>query len=81
MKIDFGSLQDGYKTLISEGLKLIPQELEGRLINKEIRSFDLYKSSDSTRQIVGKPVYSMDAYVGGKVINKDCFVCLDVKPA
>ncbi|MBE4939677.1 phage major capsid protein [Bacillus thuringiensis] len=80
-RIIFGSLQDGYKTLISEGLKLIPQELEGRLINKEIRSFDLYKSSDSTRQIVGKPVYSMDAYVGGKVINKDCFVRLDVKPA
>ncbi|PGM88801.1 HK97 family phage prohead protease [Bacillus cereus] len=80
-RIIFGSLYDGYKTLISEGLKLIPQDLEGRLINKEIRSFDLYKSSDSTRQIAGKPVYSMDAYVGGKVINKDCFARLDVKTA
>ncbi|WP_074618749.1 HK97 family phage prohead protease [Bacillus cereus] len=80
-RIIFGSLQDGYKTLISEGLKLIPQDLEGNLINKEIRSFDLYKSSDSARQIAGKPVYSMDAYVGGKVINKDCFARLDVKTA
>lgn len=80
-RIIFGSLEDGYKTLISEGLKQIPQDLEGRLINKEIRSFDLYKSSDSTRQIAGKPVYSMDAYVGGKVINKDCFARLDVKTA
>lgn len=78
-RIIFGSLQDGYKTLISEGLKLISQDLEGNLINKEIRSFDLYKSSDSARQIAGKPVYSMDAYVGGKVINKDCFARLDVQ--
>ncbi|WP_075308568.1 HK97 family phage prohead protease [Bacillus wiedmannii] len=78
-RIIFGSLNDGYKTLISEGLKLISQDLEGNLINKEIRSFDLYKSSDSTRQIAGKPVYSMDAYVGGKVINKDCFARLDVQ--
>lgn len=78
-RIIFGSLQDGYKTLISEGLKQITQDLQGKPINKEIGSFDLYKSSDSNRQIAGKPVYSMDAYVGGKVINKDCFARLDVQ--
>jgi hypothetical protein len=27
------------------------------------------------------PVYLMHAYVGGKVINKDCFARLDVKTA
>lgn len=80
-RIIFGNLYEGYKTVISEGLKKIPQDIYGNQINKEIRSFDLYKSTDSERQMNAKPVYQMDAYIGGKVINKDCFVRLDVTQA
>lgn len=78
-RIIFGNLKTGYKTLISEGLKLISQNIQGQPLNKEIRSFDLLYTSDQNRQIKGFPVYVMDAYVGGKVTNKDCFVRLDVK--
>ncbi|PAK47594.1 HK97 family phage prohead protease [Priestia megaterium] len=78
-RIIFGNLKAGYKTLISEGLKRITQDIQGRQISKEIRSFDLLYTTDQNRQMKGLPVYVMDAYVGGKVTNKDCFVRLDVK--
>ncbi len=80
-RIIFGNLYHGYFTLISEGLKIVTQDNAGRKINKEYRSFDLMPTTDTTRALKGSVVYMMEAYVGGKVVNKDCFVRLDVKTA
>ncbi|WP_432694196.1 HK97 family phage prohead protease [Priestia aryabhattai] len=78
-RIIFGNLYTGYKTLISEGLKIISQDIQGKPVQKEVRSFDLLKTTDGNRQMKGLPVYVMEVYIGGKVINKDCFVRLDIK--
>ncbi|MGG2061651.1 HK97 family phage prohead protease [Priestia megaterium] len=80
-RIIFGNLFEGYTTVISEGLKTVTQNIYGQKIDKKFRSFDLFKTTDGNRQMEGLPAYLMDAYVGGKVINKDCFVRLDVKTA
>ncbi|MED4022001.1 HK97 family phage prohead protease [Priestia aryabhattai] len=80
-QILFGHLYHGFKTVISEGLKIITQDIYGNKIYKEVRSFESLKTADTTRAANHKPIYVMDAYVGGKVINKDCFVRLDVKTA
>ncbi|MDC7762667.1 HK97 family phage prohead protease [Priestia aryabhattai] len=78
-RIIFGNLYTGYKTLISENLKSVTQDIYGNQINKQYRSFDLQPTSDTNKAIKGTVVYNMDAYMGGKVINKDCFARLDVK--
>jgi len=80
-RIIFSNLFEGYTTVVSEGKKLVTQDLAGNPINKTYYSFDLQKTSSGQRQMNGTPLYLMDAYVGGKVINKDCFVRLDVKTA
>ncbi|MFA1512847.1 HK97 family phage prohead protease [Priestia aryabhattai] len=80
-QILFGHLYHGFKTVISEGLKIITQDIYGNKIYKEVRSFESLKTADSARAANQKPIYVMDAFVGGKVINKDCFVRLDVKTA
>ena len=79
-RIIFGNLYEGYKTVISEG----PEPHKGKDIfgNDTVidqRSFVLQKTFDTNRALNKIPVYLMQAFVGGKVINKDCFVRLDVK--
>ncbi|MDK7419257.1 HK97 family phage prohead protease [Bacillus paranthracis] len=80
-RIIFSNLFEGYTTVISEGKKRVTQDLAGNPIDKTYYSFDLKKTSSTNRAITGTPLYLMDAHVGGKVINKDCFVRLDVKTA
>lgn len=80
-RIIFGNLFEGYTTVVSDGKKHVTQDLAGRPINKTYYSFDLQKTADTNRAMKGTKVYLMDAYLGGKVINKDCFVRIDVKMA
>lgn len=80
-RIIFGNLYTGYKTLISENLKSVTQDIYGKQLNQEYRSFDLQPTVDTSKAIKGTIVYIMDAYIGGKIINKDCFVRLDIKQA
>lgn len=78
-RIIFGNLYIGYKTLISENLKSVTQDIYGNQINQQYRSFDLQPTVDTNKAYKGTIVYVMEVYMGGKVINKDCFVRLDVK--
>ncbi|MHC5529519.1 HK97 family phage prohead protease [Priestia megaterium] len=77
--IIFGNLYTGYKTLISENPKSVTQDIYGKQTNQQYRSFDLQPTVDTAKAFKGSIVYVMEAYIGGKVINKDCFVRLDVK--
>lgn len=78
-RVIFGNLYTGYKTLISESVKSVTQDIYGKQINQQYRSFDLQPTVDTSKAIKGTIVYTMDAYIGGKVINKDCFIRLDIK--
>ncbi|MGE1112156.1 HK97 family phage prohead protease [Priestia megaterium] len=80
-RIIFGNLKSGYKTLISENLKSVTQDIYGQKNNKQYRSFDLQPTVDTAKAFKGSIVYLMDVFAGGKVINKDCFARLDVKTA
>lgn len=74
----FGNLYEGYKTVISEGLRQVNQDAYGNKVNLEYRSFDLQKTSDSIKRLNGKYVYLVDAFVFGNVVNKDCFAKLSI---
>lgn len=78
-RIIFSNLKAGYKTLFSENLKSVTQDIYGNQINKQYRSFDLQPTSNTNKAYKGTVVYVMDVFAGGKVINKDCFARLDVK--
>ncbi|WKG30177.1 HK97 family phage prohead protease [Priestia aryabhattai] len=78
-RIILSNLKAGYKTLFSENLKLVTQDIYGQKTNKQYRSFDLQPTVDTNKAFKGSIVYLMDVLAGGKVINKDCFVRLDVK--
>ncbi|AZU60097.1 HK97 family phage prohead protease [Neobacillus mesonae] len=81
-RIIFGNMFDGYRTLLSTGPDPFPgKDIFGNPTLLDQRSFALQKATDTTRQLNGTPVYLMHAFFGGKVINKDCFVRLDVKTA
>lgn len=79
-RIIFGNLYNGYKTLVSTGPDpYMGQDIQGRPTLIDQRSFVLQKTTDTSREINKLPIYLMHAYVGGKVINKDCFARLDIK--
>ncbi|MED3946582.1 HK97 family phage prohead protease [Priestia aryabhattai] len=80
-RIILSNLKAGYKTLFSENLKSVTQDIYGNQINKQYRSFDLQPTSNTNKAYKGTVVYVMDVFAGGKVINKDCFARLDVKTA
>ncbi|MCQ9281719.1 HK97 family phage prohead protease [Priestia aryabhattai] len=80
-RIILSNLKAGYKTLFSENLKSVTQDIYGNQINKQYRSFDLQPTSNTNKAYKGTIVYVMDVFAGGKVINKDCFARLDVKTA
>ncbi|WP_253701315.1 HK97 family phage prohead protease [Bacillus sp. FJAT-29814] len=79
-QIIFGNMYDGYRTLLSTGVDPYQTtDIFGKPTIIDQRSFVLQKATDTARQVSGTPVYLMHAFFGGKVINKDCFVRLDIK--
>ncbi|MGE6541078.1 HK97 family phage prohead protease [Bacillus luti] len=81
-QIIFGSLYNGYKTLISMGPKPhLGTDIYGNEAIIDRTSFKLQETRDTEKALKGSVVHSMDVYIGGKVINKDCFARLDVKTA
>lgn len=77
--IFFGNLYNGYKTLISTGAEPYKEIQNGEEVTIDKRSFVLQKTAGTSQILKGSVVYLMHAFVGGKVINKDCFARLDVR--
>ncbi|PGT92233.1 hypothetical protein COD18_15480 [Bacillus cereus] len=81
-RIIFGSLYNGYKTLISIGPKPhLGTDIYGNKAIIDRTSFKLQVTRNTEKVLKGSVVHSMDVHIGGKVINKDCFTRLDVKTA
>ncbi|PHD29928.1 HK97 family phage prohead protease [Bacillus wiedmannii] len=79
-RIIFGSLYNGYKTLISIGPKPhLGTDIYGNKAIIDRTSFKLQVTRNTEKALKGSVVHSMDVHIGGKVINKDCFARLDVK--
>ncbi|PEA67727.1 HK97 family phage prohead protease [Bacillus toyonensis] len=81
-QIIFGSLYNGYKTLVSMGPKPhLGTDIYGNKAIIDRTSFKLQVTRNTEKTLKGSVVHSMDVHIGGKVINKDCFTRLDVKTA